>query len=726
MRCTSQSDVNFSCLRRVLQTKIKFSTEALAAVKNGGNARALRTAAKRREALATGYPYTVTTIGFCDTFVYCKGVLCYTVDDTIRILKLHQSAEDELVISIPGLLTHSVPDIDDHSTGIFQCLYYSNGILSSLYKATSPDEPAWLLAVHLKTRTILVAHELDSTDKIFVRHNSNCLYYGTHSEVGTDGYKKWVIHGFEFETRKWYEEKIYLPDMVGSEIGSTICFELYKGYFYALSNQTSFEVEEIDWTSFYHCSRFPLDSPCKALLQKTRNENMWRRQHQEGPIDDRWTSLRLDEDESTGELNIIEARKEWYLGASKSQRTYYTTDIIFPEPVKEDLDLSILPGANSLDSNFQVPTNSSWVAADTSDVSIYTSSLPSATVPTASNSSSTSAATISTTAASEPEPDETNISTHPQTQLSRLLTKDDHYNHINAPDRIPERTHPGNDGSQQPTPTLAKCRIRTYHTSCSTYLDLVDDPLPEDWQGKQRLRFRAGTRKLGPPLLDTKCLIRKPDPDLNIALREMYHVPPITYWPPAQNPSDPDEHIDAIYRLLNPPTHLGEADGIFDERSMVYATGRRDRPRALIFVGFDPSIRLAGVKQWGGLCKKGKGVGEGPHVDGRAAGYDDGCASDVGWQLEGGVYVDVGEADRTVGIDRKGKGKEKVGSAVHVSVGHSTVRDGECPASSGKARVLGHSDWAWRERAMYQDINLGMYFGLDKPERKKNGEGERI
>jgi hypothetical protein len=89
---------------------------------------------------------------------------------------------------------------------------------------------------------ILAAQELESTDKIFVRHNKQYLYYGTHSEIGTDGYKKWVISGYDFRTRKWFDQKIHLPDMVGSEIGSTVCFEFYEGFFYALSNQTSFEV----------------------------------------------------------------------------------------------------------------------------------------------------------------------------------------------------------------------------------------------------------------------------------------------------------------------------------------------------------------------------------------------------------------------------------------------------------------------------------------------------
>src|SRR6202034_1980162 len=105
----------------------------------------------------------------------------------------------------------------------------------------------------------------------------------------------------------------------------------------------------------------------------------------------------------------------------------------------------------------------------------------------------------------------------------------------------------------------------------------------------------------------------------------------------AQNP-DPNlrnEHDDAIYKLLNPPSHLGNVEGTADERSMVSVTGARDEPQALIFISFDPAIKLAGLKRWGGLCRK--GVGEGPHIDGRATGY---TAEEIGLKEE--RYVDVG------------------------------------------------------------------------------------
>ena len=186
----------------------------------------------------------------------------------------------------------------------------------------------------------MAKRELESTDKIFVRHNKQFLYYGTHSEIGADGYKKWVIHGHDFRNMIWFDQRIHLPDLV-AEIGSTICFEFRPQMMSDLKVHKSSLYEEIDWTSFYRCVRFPLASPCRELLEKTEDKSMWRRQHQEGPIDDRWTSLRLDKDESSGDLRIVESRKEWHQGSGRSQRTYYTTrDIIFPSRTEGEIYFS--------------------------------------------------------------------------------------------------------------------------------------------------------------------------------------------------------------------------------------------------------------------------------------------------------------------------------------------------------------------------------------------------
>jgi hypothetical protein len=170
--------------------------------------------------------------------------------------------------------------------------------------------------------------------------------------------------------------------------------------------------------------------------------------------------------------------------------------------------------------------------------------------------------------------------------------------------------------------------------------------------------------------------------------------------------------VDALYRLLNPPSHLGNVEGTTDERSLVYVTGGYEKPQAIVFVGFDPAIKLVGLKRWSGItegmCQK--DVGEGPHIDGRAR-----SANGDGLQV---LDTDVDEADRTVGVKSNGKDK---GRANHdPSVLNSTC---DAPAdvqaiTEFSCRGVGEAcNWAWQEKAMYQDIGLGFYFGLERSER---------
>ncbi|RFU26242.1 hypothetical protein B7463_g10094, partial [Scytalidium lignicola] len=523
------------------------------------------------------------------------------------------------------------------------------------------DSTAWLIAFNPLKSLILLVYELDSSEKIFVRHNSEYLYFGTHSDIGTDGYRRWVITGYDFRYKRWFDYKVHLTDLVGSEIGSTVCFEFHSGYFYALSNQTSFEVEEIDWTSFYHCVRFPLASPCRELCQKTQDERMWRRQHQEGPIDDRWTNLRLDVDEVTGEIRIIESRKEWYQGSSKSQRTYYTTKIDFRQsPIGESVEVSLN------DANITTNSSSSFSTEITSSDIKY------------------------------------NISTLPNDPIVQLLAPDDHPNHLEAPPRLPQNTHRGDDGSLQPTFTLAKSRLRYYETSSNTFLDLVDDPLPTDWHQAQRLRLRCRSRKLGPPVRypdghPNAGLIRPLSEDLDSALMEMYQETPLKFWPDSQDPEAPNPELDAIYKLLNPPSHLGNVEGTADERSLVYVTGGSAAPQAIIFISFDPAIKLQGLTE----CRSQLYA----HQDGNVANRR---------PPEGKKYIDVEEDHRTVilELDRKGKGRAPSGYVANMDIAQvaRTTTDTTKNHTQGRAHTACLA-WAWKEKPMHMDIGLGYYFG---------------
>ncbi|KAI1324954.1 hypothetical protein F5Y16DRAFT_411748 [Xylariaceae sp. FL0255] len=123
-------------------------------------------------------------------------------------------------------------------------------------------------------------NRLNSTYRIFVRNDHRYLYIGTYLGEGTDSLRKWLSY-----------PSLYLSHVVGCDIGFAVYFEIYDGWFYGLSNRTLDEIDDLDWMSYYY------------FIKKA---DSWRRQYTKGFIDDRWGLLKLEKDEGTGELIIVE------------------------------------------------------------------------------------------------------------------------------------------------------------------------------------------------------------------------------------------------------------------------------------------------------------------------------------------------------------------------------------------------------------------------------------
>ena len=517
-------------------------------------------------------PYLVAPIAFGDAYLYCNGILCYVIDDKLRILDIHKSGEWEFVISIPKLLVTALPGpIAAEETQLllsyqrrrgnlpFKVLYSSHTIVTCLFTPSlesmtllrdfDADSPilrsrAWLIAFDVNSAQILVVKGLHSNDIRFVRHSSNFLYYGIQE---VDGLKRWVVYGHEFGKSEWFDP-FYLRGIFGSEIGSQVCFEIFEEHFYALSNETSYENEEIDWTSYYTCLRFPLGSPCNNLLQKTRAESMWRAQYGESCDDNRWTSLRLYVDETTGKIRIAESRRELHFKGGH-QRTCYTSNITFPAL-----------------SNAWKPLSAISITA-----------LP-----------------LSYTYDPLPLPDE---------PILHLLRPDDHPHYFPPLPRLPQDVHPDNDDL---LPNISGVPVRYYSTSAMAFLDLFSSTTED----KQSLRLRVQSRQprnplVYPPTHQRAKLLCPLSFNLPTAIKEMYQER-IEEWPPARDPRNPEDDSNAFFRLLNPPTHLGAVTGTADERSIVYATGsdENDTPQAIIFICFDPAIKLLTLKGWKGAHRK--------------------------------------------------------------------------------------------------------------------------
>ncbi|CAI6332643.1 unnamed protein product [Periconia digitata] len=297
----------------------------------------------KRIAFQSCLPYSARVLGHGNGFCYRRGSLCILKGSTLRILDTShpsQSMEIDLTATVETFrgASTSAADFD------ISLMYYSDDIAAILYEKKARPNESCIYAISTKkalpsNKRLLLEKWLETSYKFFCRHTAKWLYYGTYSAMGSNGrHHEWEIQGVSLTGNDSPAKtpKIVLEGFFGADIGSTVAFEIRDGFFYAVSNQTSFEVEEIDWTSFYHIIRFPLENPRRDNTDI--NKRLYRRQHAEGPIHDSWTELTIQFDDATGQARIVESRREWVRSTSEQKRTFYIADFNFDPSSASDSD----------------------------------------------------------------------------------------------------------------------------------------------------------------------------------------------------------------------------------------------------------------------------------------------------------------------------------------------------------------------------------------------------
>ncbi|KAJ5687031.1 hypothetical protein N7536_009650 [Penicillium majusculum] len=337
--------------RKTVENFLPHSKEGQAAlVAQSGFRKAVGHRLAIHEAVAMADPYSVACVGYGAEFLYNQGYLCYRSDHWIRLLYMHGAAFRERVMDlrevIPQLLeTGPVePGVEDRVTLLSYCddiLVFRVADISATEDALLVVNMAWR-QTHQDKRRFLLYAEIPASAPVFVRHCGSYIWYGTFTAAdGSDGV--WSITGMDLES----EESIEFPldRVVDGDLGQTLCFEIHDEHLYAVSTQVAADDDEVH-SSFYHWF-------CHAPRADGRkwNGRLWRREHQEGPINEMWTDLSIRKDETTGRPVILECRREWRDGKSENHRTYYTQRLPTPEEA-----LAPLSGGT-----FETP---SWVSVD--------------------------------------------------------------------------------------------------------------------------------------------------------------------------------------------------------------------------------------------------------------------------------------------------------------------------------------------------------------------------
>ncbi|KAL1963081.1 hypothetical protein VTN77DRAFT_8727 [Rasamsonia byssochlamydoides] len=510
-----------------------------------------------KEAVALAQPYSAAILSYAApaTFLYQEGVLCYLYCDEIRVLDVHQAEKVEHVLNAPNIISRVTGGA--YVGAQLSLLHYSVGVLAILVELGGGQHP-WLIVLDVtpqshKQGRLRHVRRLQSTRRLFVRHNGTYLFYGTHSFVGVHGYHQWAVQVVDLKNRKPLTQKpIILEDFAGSDIGQSVCFEIFQDHLYAVSSLVSFEEEEVDWTSFYVWACLPPT----GNMGRPRLNRIWRRQHREGPINDTWTDMSLRQDEATGELMIFECRREWRNGGSDNIRTYYRQPLPFPA------EAVTLAGASF-------------------------------------SSSSSSSSTGSSSGPSAPLPSDIML---PDEPLTMTLDEDSKPNYARPEKRLPRHVHPEyspeDDVSQRRDFILVRTKYRTYNPSASAFLDLVNDP-PQSSQRAippDRLRVRISSRKRKCPFDEEGRLIPREVSSSGEPIpgsEERFVSRGTKLWPPDDAPED-------VVDLLCPSKTAAEIQAAADERSLVYSVNVEDGCQAIVLISFDPRIRIPSMRRLGG------------------------------------------------------------------------------------------------------------------------------
>jgi hypothetical protein len=501
-----------------------------------------------RESFSLARPYSASVLAYGEVFTYAEGYLCYVNGPHVRVVNIRSTSKVEEVVDVlainqklAGPSKPGRPALSANETRITS-ISYSEGVLACVCRTEIKDED-WLLIIDMGLQDHKDSHEevvqhrpplrwrLSCTTKLFIRHTRKYLYFGTHSGLRSDGHHEWLLMGLNLETRSPVVLKpLQLVDFVGSDIGSTACFRIHEACLYAVSNQTSFETEEVDWTSYYNCIKITLGDTKPDL----RAHPFWQRQHGEGPINDSWTDLSLQKDEQTNELLIVECRKEWLGGGTANIRTYYTQPLRF----------------------------------NTEDEIIETSKFP--------------ANDIMTKTLSE------NSKPHFSEPRKRIRK---HYHHEYEYDGLnPGNSGPA-DFILAKTKFRA---YNPSAMSFIDLVNDPAPVRPGSARMRDRLRLRIASRKQQSPFVDDphnpdQKILRQPELDEHDnpipGSEQAFHPTVIHFFPPDNAPAE-------LYDVLCTLDRVGNIDAIADERSIVYMADSphadSDKFKPIVMISFDP------------------------------------------------------------------------------------------------------------------------------------------
>lgn len=537
-----------------------YSPEAMRAQEDGDYARGLRALVKRRNAIRMAEPFHVACLAVGSRFVYSNGVLCYNTErGQLRLLDIKNSAGLELVVDVFEMLRENHFTLPEFSGHKLIPINYGHGVLTSELRLRERPSVGYLFAVRPHAAELLFVEEQPLDGKTIVTTSEKYLFL-CHPVLEPHP-AFWGIRKFDLETREWVHT---VPRFVSraKRDNNLVACTVYGNHVYIVSGgDPLIDIRRsLPGGAFtklsYQATRLPLEGPPDHPLEVEFPLSSWARPYSGDMCREDWNFLGLETDEETGYLGAVQIRMEYPDKGPVTERKCIKRVLAFPDAPSAPPPL-------------------------TNIVNGTTSSLPLGDEHWGANGDSVPGVNVS----------------GPHVFFSiNAGTASEYQGFGFPPPGLPPKTtvHFGDNSSTTPAYGTGQCFLRSYFSTSNSFVDLVNDTL------------------------------RRNDREQSLRLRVMTEIPgggnETVFWPPKYDPLNPDVRLKGLHRILNRDGFDGDVEWDVDSSSFVYSIQSHNNPlkRAIIYVGFDPTVKLHNLRSFNKTDPEEFGAGGNRGSDGDA------------------------------------------------------------------------------------------------------------
>lgn len=505
-------------------------------------------------------PFHVALLAVGTSFVYTNGVLCYTVGHgLVRILNIKGHADHEVVIDVFRMLRENNTELPRFKSYKLSPTHYGHGILVCRLSILEKHSRVYLLAIRVYSPELILFEELWRHDNtpVVTSDEFMVLYYPQHETP----LNYWRPRQLNLKTREW--SHLHFSCVAMNTRECVVTGAVHDGNFYAVSCRNplfkgDLSIHGMRRTVIVHSARVSLATRTDGTRRTVYVEMdppIWKQSYSNGMPDHRWDFLRIEKDERTGDVVTVLIQRGHPQASHHTARACVKRILPLSPPSTED-PVVVLGGTDRV---------------------IWHDS---------------------------PQTSTTDSETELVFGLSNVADAVENENHGDGSDDsglsrglLPRTTlHLEDNSSTTPHYGISQCFVRSYFSTCNSFVDLVNDTLRHNGQ-EQSLRLRVMTKLPGG---DNQTV----------------------FWPPRYDPSNPDQRLNELHRTLNPPGFTGSLSWGVDADSFVYGmkVDAHNGQRAIIYVGFDPTVKLHGLKAFNGTSTGRKAKDESGSDEGGDAG----------------------------------------------------------------------------------------------------------